>query len=61
MRTLIASDSYPDIRFGIKLTAGNVGSSSGIFSAPYFTTFLLRCLLRMFDEGRADLFVSDGL
>lgn len=56
LRTLIASDSYPDIRFGIKLTAGNVGSSDGIFTAPYFATFLLRRLLKTFDESRADLF-----
>lgn len=56
LRTLIASDSYPDIRFGIKLTAGNIGSSNGIFTAPYFTTFLLRRLLKTFDEDGIDLF-----
>lgn len=54
--TLISSDSYPDIRFGIKLTAGNIGSSDRIFTAPYFTTFLLRRLLKTFDEDGLDLF-----
>ncbi|MBT1173189.1 ATP-binding protein [Bifidobacterium sp. MA2] len=55
MRTLIASDSYPEIRFGIKLSAGNIGSSEHVFSAPYFTTFLMRRLLRAYDEGDAPL------
>lgn len=52
MRTLIASDSYPEIQFGVKLSAGNIGSSEHVFTAPYFTTFLLRRLLRAYDEGR---------
>lgn len=51
MRTLIASDSYPEIQFGVKLSAGNIGSSEHVFTAPYFTTFLLRRLLRAYDEG----------
>ena len=55
MRTLIASDSYPEIRFGVKLSAGNVGSSEHVFSAPYFTAFLLRRLLRAYDEGNAPM------
>ncbi|KFI99093.1 ATP-binding protein [Bifidobacterium stellenboschense] len=55
MRTLIASDSYPEIRFGVKLHAGNIGSSEHVFTAPYFTTFLLRRLLREYDAGRAPL------
>ena len=59
MRTLITSDSYPDIQFGIKLSAGNVGSSSKLFTAPYFTTFLLRQLLKAYDEGEAALFTEE--
>ncbi|KAB5607416.1 ATP-binding protein [Bifidobacterium jacchi] len=55
LRTLIASDSYPDIRFGIKLTAGNIGSSEHVFTAPYFTTFLLRRLIRAYDDGHAPM------
>jgi len=51
MRTLLSSDSYPDIQFGIKLSAGNVGSSDGLLTLPYFITFLLRRLLRAYDDG----------
>lgn len=42
LRTLIGSDAYPDISWGIKLHAGNVGMSDGILTLPYFTAFLLR-------------------
>ena len=55
MRTLIESGSYPDIRFGIKLSAGNIGSSSHVFTMPHFTAFLLRDLLKAYDEGTAPL------
>lgn len=51
MRTLLSSDSYPDIQFGIKLSAGNVGSNDGLLTLPYFVTFLLRRLLRAYDDG----------
>lgn len=50
LRTLVDSASYPDIAFGMKYTAGNIGLSDGIFTAPYFTAFLLRRLLRAWDE-----------
>lgn len=39
---LIKSDTYPDIRHGIKLTAGNVGISDTIITCPYFCCFLLK-------------------
>jgi predicted AAA+ superfamily ATPase len=42
LRTLIQSDKYPDIDCGIKLTAGNVGFSDGIFTFPYFCSFLVK-------------------
>lgn len=42
LRTLVQSDSYPDISWGIKLHGGNVGRSENILSLPYFVTFLLR-------------------
>ena len=51
MRTLLSSDSYPDIQFGIKLGASNVGASDGLLTLPYFITFLLRRLLRAYDDG----------
>lgn len=42
MRTLISSSAYPDIEYGIKLCAGNVGNESGIRTFPYFCAFLLK-------------------
>ena len=42
---LIASDHYPDIRWGVKFTAGNVGFENKVLTIPYYTAFLLRRLL----------------
>lgn len=50
LRTLISSDRYPDIQYGIKLTGGNVGFSDNIYTFPYFCTFLLREYLRNIAE-----------
>ncbi len=46
LRTLIDSDHYGDIRFGIKLTSGNVGFTDGIYTFPYFMAFLLKRYLK---------------
>lgn len=51
MSTLIKSEKYPDIVFGLKLTAGNVGFESGVFTMPYFAAFLVRRLILAFDSG----------
>jgi hypothetical protein len=42
LRTLITSDHYADIRHGIKLTAGNIGESDGVYTFPYFCAFLMK-------------------
>ena len=42
LRTLIDSEKYPDIRCGVKLTGGNIGYSDGVYTFPYFCTFLLK-------------------
>ncbi len=42
LRSLIDSENYPDITFGIKLIKGNVGIENGIHTFPYFCTFLLK-------------------
>ena len=42
MRQLIKSDSYPDIKHGIKFTTGNVGIDNDIITFPYFCAFLLK-------------------
>lgn len=46
LRTLIQSQAYPDIQWGIKFTAGNVGFSDSIYTFPYFCTFLLKDYLK---------------
>jgi len=42
LRTLIQSDHYKDIMFGIKFGDCNVGCSDGIDSFPWFCAFLLK-------------------
>lgn len=42
MKTLINSDHYPDIRFGIKLSKNNIGHGDCIYTFPYFCAFLLK-------------------
>ena len=42
LRTLIGGEKYKDIKYGIKLTDGNVGYSDNIYSFPYFCAFLLK-------------------
>ena len=51
MRTLIESDKYPDIAFGLKLSAGNVGFEGNVLTMPYFAAFLVRQLLKAYDAG----------
>jgi hypothetical protein len=46
LRTLIGSDRYPDIRYGIKLTGGNIGYSNNIYTFPYFCSFLIKRYLK---------------
>ena len=46
LRTLITSDKYADIKFGVKLFNGNVGYSDNVYSFPYFCAFLLKEFLQ---------------
>lgn len=46
LRTLISSDKYPDIRYGIKLIRGNIGFNDNIYTFPYFCSFLLKRYLK---------------
>ena len=46
LRTLLRSDSYPDIKYGIKFTSGNIGYSDNIYTFPYFCAFLLKNYLK---------------
>ena len=49
LSTLIGSEKYPDIRFGIKLINGNIGFENNIFTFPHFCAFLLKSFLRNMD------------
>lgn len=46
LKTLISSHKYGDIKFGIKLTNGNIGYSDNVYSFPYFCSFLLKEFLQ---------------
>ena len=48
MRTLIASDHYPDIRYGFKLSSKNIGHEDRIYTFPYFCAILLKRLMAEF-------------
>lgn len=43
---LVKWDSYPDVRFGIKLGYKNVGWNGQLYTFPYFLTFLLKRFLK---------------
>jgi predicted AAA+ superfamily ATPase len=45
LKTLIKSDHYEDIVWGIKLHGGNVGWENRVLTLPCFTAFLLRRFL----------------
>lgn len=47
LRTLIASDKYPDITFGVKFIKGNIGIENGIHTFPYFCVFLLKRYMKL--------------
>lgn len=42
LSTLIKSDHYPDIRFGIKLGMANIGFENQIYTFPFYCGFLLK-------------------
>ena len=46
MRTLIDSDRYSEIQYGIKLAGGNIGCSEGVYTFPYFCAFLMKKYLK---------------
>ena len=55
LKTLISSEKYPEIKFGIKVVSGNIGYNDGVYTFPYFCTFLLKDYLkRVKVEGNMD-------
>jgi predicted AAA+ superfamily ATPase len=49
LKTLIESDHYPDIRWGVKLINGNVGFDGKVRSIPQWSAFLLPRLMKDWD------------
>jgi len=45
LATMVKSDHYPDIGWGVKLKKGNVGRENGILTLPQWAAFLLKRLL----------------
>lgn len=50
LRTLIESERYPDIRFGVKLHGGNAGVEGNVYSFPQFCAFLVPRFLAALDR-----------
>ena len=48
LKTLISSENYPDVAYGFKLSANNVGYSERIYTFPYFCVFLLKRFMKTF-------------
>ena len=48
MKTLIDSEKYPDICYGFKFSANNIGHENRIYTFPYFCTFLLKRFMQDF-------------
>ena len=46
LNSLITSDKYKDIKYGIKLCNKNIGFNGKFYTFPYFMTFLLKRYLR---------------
>jgi hypothetical protein len=46
LRTLINSEKYEDIKYGIKFIGGNIGYTDNIYTFPYFCAFLLKRYLK---------------
>lgn len=46
LNNLINSDSYGDIKYGIKLCNKNIGFNGKFYTFPYFLTFLLKRYLK---------------
>lgn len=42
IKTLVTSDKYEDVSYGIKLCAGNIGMNDNLYTFPYYCTFLLK-------------------
>lgn len=58
LKTLISSDKYNDIKYGIKLVLGNIGYENDIYTFPYFCSFMLKRYMKYLmtkTEGENDI------
>ena len=46
LSALVSNEKYSDVEYGIKLCAGNIGFNNGIYTFPYYCTFLLKRYLK---------------
>lgn len=53
LKSLITSKKYPDIEYGFKLSANNIGYSDKIYTFPYFCAFLLRRFMKTFTPANS--------
>lgn len=53
LKTMIASDHYPEIRWGVKFVHGNVGFENGVLTLPQWSAFFLPRLMK--DLGRTSV------
>ena len=47
LSTLIKSEKYADISYGIKFAGGNIGFANNIYTFPYFCAFLLKRYMKI--------------
>ena len=45
LKNLIHQKQFPDIKYGIKLSANNIGFNGEFYTIPYFLTFMLKRFL----------------
>ena len=55
MNTLISSDRYPDIRYGFKFSAQNIGHENCTYTFPYFCIFLLKRFMADFHPAEENV------
>ncbi len=48
LRALVSSSKYPEIEYGFKLSANNIGCDEKIYTFPYFCAFLLKKFMKTF-------------
>ena len=51
LNSLISKETYPDIKYGIKLANRNLGFNGRFYTIPYFLAFLLKRFLRENKKG----------